>query len=106
MCRSSTILECKYIWCDGDRYNGVCRSSTILECKFLHNKFSFNFSTVEVAPYWNVNLNISLLFQNLRIVEVAPYWNVNEDAIAMFGPNTLGRSSTILECKLMLKNQL
>ena len=32
---------------------------------------------VEVAPYWNVNLVISIFSGQVLLVEVAPYWNVN-----------------------------
>ncbi len=32
---------------------------------------------VEVAPYWNVNINEEETEQDILAVEVAPYWNVN-----------------------------
>ena len=41
-------------------------------------------NSVEVAPYWNVNLNYGRLWVYQIIVEVAPYWNVNV-AVTIFG---------------------
>ena len=32
---------------------------------------------VEVAPYWNVNIDLKMVRQAKGFVEVAPYWNVN-----------------------------
>ena len=54
------------------------RSSSILECKYFSFKsISIIFIIVEVAPYWNVNLQVRNLSDSVFSVEVAPYWNVN-----------------------------
>ena len=55
---------------------------------------------VEVAPYWNVNSFLSIFSAAMFSVEVAPYWNVN--LLIAFDKLSICvcRSSTILECKL------
>ena len=57
-------------------------------------------SLVEVAPYWNVNSEIITRLIPLGEVEVAPYWNVNTKSANAFAQMRVGRSSSILECKL------
>ena len=58
-------------------------------------------SPVEVAPYWNVNLAEIHWSTYITYVEVAPYWNVNGVDYKFQLGLCLGRSSTILECKLL-----
>ena len=54
------------------------RSSSILECKYvLIAGFEEFQQLVEVAPYWNVNVEIEAFQYDGDFVEVAPYWNVN-----------------------------
>ena len=56
---------------------------------------------VEVAPYWNVNEQMSDEDMKSSKVEVAPYWNVNMDVFVVVKLCGKSRSSSILECKLM-----
>ena len=57
--------------------------------------------SVEVAPYWNVNLGDFDETGAIATVEVAPYWNVNTVVSTCLNFIPTGRSSTILECKLI-----
>ena len=57
-------------------------------------------SLVEVAPYWNVNTVLNLAAAGGMEVEVAPYWNVNTKSANASAQMRVGRSSSILECKL------
>ena len=54
---------------------------------------------VEVAPYWNVNKGEKGDPGTASTVEVAPYWNVNEIYETLKNKGKNSRSSTILECK-------
>ena len=66
----------------------------------FNNKLHVNFKiVVEVAPYWNVNALKDVVGTKLSKVEVAPYWNVNLIVLYYLFTFTIGRSSTILECK-------
>ena len=44
-------------------------------------RFKRSYNYVEVAPYWNVNLNLQQTYLSLQQVEVAPYWNVNSNKL-------------------------
>ena len=36
------------------------------------------FGQIEVEPYWNVNVQITIQYKSDKNIEVEPYWNVNE----------------------------